>query len=164
MHMSGNNSSTDIHTPSKHHYIYTSPQHQKHLATMASILGRGSTVMMRGSVQTKKQIPRVGDLRVPRLQQLQHAPPKRTYAEKAAPSRPEAQHQNSRLPLYALAAAVSFVPFYYIFHSNKSFGSEKTKIQQARREKGTEYEFRDPRDSPIKTLEQQKKAEENKTK
>ncbi|KAL6241241.1 hypothetical protein RBB50_011920 [Rhinocladiella similis] len=93
----------------------------------------------------------------------QHAS-RRTYAEKAAPSRPEAQHQNSRLPLYALGAAVCWLPFYYFFHADKPFASEQAKIKQARREKGTANEVRDPRDGPIKTLGQQKKAQENKNK
>lgn len=65
---------------------------------------------------------------------------------------------------YALGAAVCWLPFYYFFHADKPFASEQAKIKQARREKGTANEVRDPRDGPIKTLGQQKKAQENKNK
>jgi len=88
---------------------------------------------------------------------------RRSYADKAAPSRPEAQSQNTRIPLYALGFVVCFIPSYYFFHSDKPFRSEQAKIQAIRREHGTANETRDPRDSEIKTLDQ-KKAMENKNK
>jgi len=88
---------------------------------------------------------------------------RRSYGDKAAPSRPEAQSQNSRLPLYALGFAVCWLPFYYFFHADKPPRSEHAKIEAARRERGTANETRDPRDTEIKTLEQ-KKAMENKNK
>ncbi|KAK4942316.1 hypothetical protein LTR10_017923 [Elasticomyces elasticus] len=82
------------------------------------------------------------------------------FGEKAAPSRPEAQDKNSRLPMFAVGGVIALIPFYYIFHSNKPAASEHTKIKEKRREVGTHNETRDPRDSPVKTLEQ-KKAREN---
>ncbi|KAI1618134.1 hypothetical protein EDD37DRAFT_606083 [Exophiala viscosa] len=82
------------------------------------------------------------------------------FGEKAAPSRPEAQDKNSRLPLFAVGGLIALFPFYYIFHSDKPAASEHTKIKEKRREVGTHNETRDPRDSPVKTLEQ-KKARDN---
>ncbi|EXJ90977.1 hypothetical protein A1O1_04084 [Capronia coronata CBS 617.96] len=54
------------------------------------------------------------------------------------------------------SGVLAIVPFYYIFHSNKVAGSEHAKIQESRRKHGTSNETRDPRDSPVKTLGQQK--------
>jgi hypothetical protein len=51
------------------------------------------------------------------------------------------------------------IPFYYIMHSDKPAGSGQAEIKEARREKGTANEFRDPRDSDVKTLEQKKAKE-----
>jgi hypothetical protein len=44
-------------------------------------------------------------------------------------------------------------------HSDKPAGSGQAEIKEARREKGTANEFRDPRDSDVKTLEQKKAKE-----
>ena len=60
----------------------------------------------------------------------------------------------------ALAGIVAFVPFYYIFHSNKSPGSEQAAIKQKRRAGDYSNEHRDPRDSDVKTLEQKTAKEQ----
>lgn len=59
----------------------------------------------------------------------------------------------------AAGALVFSVPAYYIMHSDKPSASEQAKIKEKRRQQGTEGEHRDPRDSPVKTLEQKRAKE-----
>ncbi|KIW85274.1 hypothetical protein Z517_00664 [Fonsecaea pedrosoi CBS 271.37] len=81
----------------------------------------------------------------------------RTYA--STPTRPNVPGTyNSRVPLIAIGSVLAFVPFYYLFHSTKPAASGNAAITEARRQGDPSTEYRDPRDSPVKTLEQQKKA------
>ncbi|KAK5062525.1 hypothetical protein LTR84_004598 [Exophiala bonariae] len=75
--------------------------------------------------------------------------PKRNYA---AP----AEEFTNRWPLMVAGALVFSVPVYYIMHSDKPSASEQAAIKEKRRKHGTEDEHRDPRDSPVKTLEQKR--------
>lgn len=61
----------------------------------------------------------------------------------------------------AVGAIIACVPFYYFLHSDKQPRSEQAAIKEARRQGDPSKEFRDPRDSSVKTLEQ-KKAKEGK--
>ncbi|OAG34244.1 hypothetical protein AYO21_11591 [Fonsecaea monophora] len=58
----------------------------------------------------------------------------------------------------AIGCVLAFVPFYYLFHSTKPAASGNAAITEARRQGDPSTEYRDPRDSPVKTLEQQKKV------
>ena len=51
---------------------------------------------------------------------------------------------------------MAIVPGYYFLHTDKAAGSGQAAIKEARRSEGTKDEKRDPRDSPVKTLEQKK--------
>ncbi|OAP60318.1 hypothetical protein AYL99_05320 [Fonsecaea erecta] len=80
---------------------------------------------------------------------------RRAYAS----TRPDAPGAyNSRVPIIAVGSVLAFVPFYYVFHSTKPAASGNAEITEARRQGNPANEYRDPRDSPVKTLEQQKKA------
>ncbi|OAL38265.1 hypothetical protein AYO20_02324 [Fonsecaea nubica] len=82
----------------------------------------------------------------------------RTYASTS--TRPNVPGTyNSRVPLIAIGSVLAFVPFYYLFHSTKPAASGNAAITEARRQGDPSIEYRDPRDSPVKTLEQQKKKD-----
>ena len=54
---------------------------------------------------------------------------------------------------------------YYFLHSDRSPGEGQARIKEVRREKeDPRNEYRDPRDSGVKTLEQKKLKEEGKLK
>jgi hypothetical protein len=53
----------------------------------------------------------------------------------------------------------AYLPFYYFSHTNKVGGSENAKITQARREGDPSNEYRDPRDSSVKTIEQKRERD-----
>ena len=59
-----------------------------------------------------------------------------------------------------VAGIVTFVPFYYYFHSDKEPRSEHAAMKEARRQGDPSEEYRDPRDSPVKSLEDKKAKEE----
>jgi hypothetical protein len=64
-----------------------------------------------------------------------------------------------------IGAAILFalIPGYYFLHSDKSPGSGQAQIKEIRRsDPQPQNEFRDPRDSGAKTLEQKKAKEEGK--
>lgn len=63
----------------------------------------------------------------------------------------------------AVGTLMACVPFYYFYHSNKAPNSEKKAMAEARRNGGgPSTEYRDVRDSPVKTLEDKKKKEDGK--
>ncbi|EXJ66933.1 uncharacterized protein A1O5_10128 [Cladophialophora psammophila CBS 110553] len=85
---------------------------------------------------------------------------RRAYAEKAAPTRPDApRDMSSSIPLIATGGILAFLPFYYLFHSTKPSASGNAEMTQARRQGNPANEYRDPRDSPAKTLKQKKAKE-----
>lgn len=58
-----------------------------------------------------------------------------------------------------IGAVIAAIPFYYFFHSDKPPGDGQAAIKEARRQGNPSQEFRDPRDSDVKTLEQKKAKE-----
>ncbi|KIW17122.1 hypothetical protein PV08_04313 [Exophiala spinifera] len=128
---------------------------RRSLPTPAPAQGQGQARLLR-TVETPQR-------HVQPRRPLQYTPI-RTYGDKAEASSSTPAHDPlARIPLYILGAAAVFFPFYYYVHSGKPPRSEQATVEQLRRERGTEHEYRDPRDTPIKTLERKKKAEEIKS-
>ena len=64
------------------------------------------------------------------------------------------------IPSIAVGSVMAAVPFYYFYHSKKSPSSEKKAMAEAGKNGGgPSTEFRDVRDSPIKTLEDKKRRD-----
>ena len=62
-------------------------------------------------------------------------------------------------PSVAVGAAVLGLFGYYFAHSSKDPGSGQAEQKEARRQGDPSQEHRDPRDSPVKSLEDKKKKE-----
>jgi hypothetical protein len=58
-----------------------------------------------------------------------------------------------------IGSVFAVLPFYYFYHSDKPFNSEKKALGEARKGKSPGDETRDPRDSPIKTLADKKRRD-----
>lgn len=75
---------------------------------------------------------------------------------------PETRITNAQPRFYGLGGVLAIVCGYYMLHSDKAPGSGQAKQKELRRE-GTvppEQEYRDPRDSGAKTLEQKRAKEQ----
>ena len=59
----------------------------------------------------------------------------------------------------AIGALFAAIPGYYIANSSKSPGSGQAQRKEARRNGDPSTEFRDTRDSPVKTMADKKKKE-----
>ncbi|ERF76471.1 hypothetical protein EPUS_06133 [Endocarpon pusillum Z07020] len=63
----------------------------------------------------------------------------------------------NNIPLIAAAALAAAIPSYYFIHSNKVPASGQSEIREARDKGDPSKEYRDPRDSDVKTLEDKKR-------
>jgi hypothetical protein len=60
---------------------------------------------------------------------------------------------------FAAAAAILIFPGYYFMNSDRAPGQGQAAIKEHRRAGGAGEEYRDPKDSPVKTLEDKKKRD-----
>ncbi|KPI37212.1 uncharacterized protein AB675_1564 [Cyphellophora attinorum] len=94
------------------------------------------------------------------------AAPRRHYAAELPKStNPQPSRGNGFSPVFlGVAAVFAFVPAYYFLHSDKSARSGRAAIEEHRAQDNYDAtkEFRDPRDSGVKTIEQKKAKEAGK--